>query len=216
MNNDDNKVTDPRAAGTLILKNLGMFNQAAILFEKTVTKDIFYAINLKIANFKKNDEWHIEGELECNSDYYVQFALQSWKVKDEESEYYCYFDLDSDLDKDDESSSYDIANLCGCGDTRTGFFVKTNTPNYFGGTRKWKSITKSATENKVLEDSGFVLSKNGYCFLPVTLDIKKLAEAYGSEDYTEALKPINDAFEKLVKAAPILDKIIQQAITENQ
>jgi hypothetical protein len=201
-----NSMTDPRKAGALILNNIGMFNDAAMLMSETIEVELFKKIDEEIEQWQKENEWHGEGNWygDC-----MWVCPPAWGVDIEDDSWKAYFEFDRK--KGDLADKVELASFCGCGRTRVGFRF-TATSEYFGNKKQWlnfcnKSLPAAASE---LQKLGFTYDK-GFWFLPITLSSTDLAMAYEGDDYAAALQPIRLALDQLKAAQPIFDEIIKSA-----
>ena len=209
----ENIMNDPRKAGSLILNNLGMLNEASLLLEVQIEVEVFRNIQEEIEAWLDESGWHGQGEWDSE---YMWVSPATWKLDNDN-------DNDNDLckavfefdfeKKEPEGSgdSYSLAYFCGYGQVRVGFRF---TPKfeYFGKKKEWtnfcnKSLPAAASG---LQKLGFVYDK-GHWFLPVTLSNADLAVAYEGEDYAEALQPVRRALDQLKKVQPVFDEIIRAA-----
>ena len=198
-------MNDPKKAGALILNNLGMFNEAALLFTDEIEVKIFEKIKEEIEKWCQENDWEGKG------DWYGDPMLVSqptWKL-DNDTRYKASFIFS--YEKDDHVDTYSLASFCGCGKGHVGFWF---TPDfgYFGKKQQWINFCNKSLQAVItrLQKLGFKYDK-GYWFLPVTLSSTNLAVAYEGDDYTEALQPLIDSLDQLKEAQPIFDEIISAA-----
>lgn len=199
-------MTDPRKAGALILNNIGMLNEAALLMTETIEVELFKKIEEEIEQWQVDSEWHGEGNWygDC-----MWVCPPAWAIDPEDDSWKAFFEFNRE--KDDLADIFELASFCGSGGTRVGFRFSA-TSEYFGNKRQWlnfcnRSLPAAASE---LQKLGFTYDK-GFWFLPVTLSSTDLAGAYESDDYAEALRPIRLALDQLKAAQPIFDEIIKTA-----
>lgn len=209
-------MADERKAGALILSNLGMFNEAAILFENVVEPTILEAIDFSVKAFtKENDNW--EGEFgladEDNDCWLAPAAWNTAESKDDDC-YKAWFDID--LINDD--GDYWTALFCKQGSEggEAGFMFNVD-PRSFGGKNSWNSYIKNIDSNMVtkLEKSGFKHQGKGKFFLPVHLDVNEIKaawEKYGDENTEnfaeDCLEPLSLALQTIQDNLVIFDEIM--------
>ena len=201
------ETTNPRKAGALILNNLSMFNEAAILLEQQIEVKIFEVFQEITSDWITKNGWRGEAEW-LNEEENIWMLPIEWQSS-----------LEEDLSQiavfwfgyeNEKTESYNIADLCGCGQSRLGFFFS-----------KGDSIKRSNWKiNKILYEEiseklnilGFKNNGDKYdvWFLPVVLDNTKLAWAYENDDFDEAMQPLLIALDTLLKSRPILDSIVDE------
>ncbi len=174
------QTNNSRKAGALILSNLAIFNDAAILMEQEIEVQIFEKIHYIIQDWMLRHDFN--GETEWNNDN-LWFAPKRWKISSDERDFQC---ASFWFGHEEDSSSYNLADLCGCGQTRMGFyFGKDNVVK----NKIWKNSWQVLPDNslQILDDLGFVFynKAGGQWFLPITLDNSKLASAYEDDDYND-------------------------------
>lgn len=207
-------MSQERKAGELILSQLGMFNEAMVLYGTVIEPAIFKGIDECVENFVHDSEWIGKSHLGPDGSW---VAPKTWlnNQGEEEPERNAWFEIDVIESHDD----YWPALFCGAGTRggQAGFLFKVNN-RIFGGLNPWKKYVNSIITGELmaqLSKLGFKKwgDKNEFFFLPVLLDNKVLAQSwldYG--EFTkddESLAPLNEALEKLKQAAPIFDQIMQ-------
>ncbi|HKK14162.1 MAG TPA: hypothetical protein VKA14_05820 [Gammaproteobacteria bacterium] len=197
-------MSDVGGAGTLILKDMEMFNEAAMLMEK-IEVDIFRYLDETIAAWVNEHGW--EGEYN-SLEGSTSVAPPSWRIPDLED---CFAWFEFENANQDGTDSYDVANLCGCGDTELGFRFRVE-HRIFGGKTPWNNCMKDLPESADgLARLEFRDEGKGVWFLPVHIDKDQLALAYENEDYAEAFTPLLNALGKLKEAVPVLDEVLNKA-----
>ena len=199
------ETTNPRKAGALILNNLSLFNEAAILLEKHIVVKIFevFQDNIEEWSIKNNFKSYI-GWFDKESNLWI--SGKNWYIiNEEETLQVAKFDFGYE---NNETNSYDVADLCGCGQSRLGFFFSKGDDIKASN---WK-IDKNQTDeiSKKINNLGFKNTGDKYnvWFFPVILENTKLATAYENDDFDEAMQPLLDALDSLLKARPILDPLV--------
>ena len=208
-------VADERKAGVLILSNLGMFNEAAVLFEKVVQPAILKAINYSIETFAEENDWDGEFDLAGHNNE-CWLAPLAWNIAEPDDEV-CY------------KASFDIDFINGANDYLTALFCKQGTeggeagfmfnidPRLFGGKTAWNYYIKSINPELIakLEKAGFKRQGKGKFFLPVHLDVNEIKSAwekYGEENMEnfadDALAPLNLALQLIQSYCGTFDEIM--------
>lgn len=202
-------MTDTREAGRIILENLGMFNEAAILYEESIQPEIFKEIEELVKDWADEQGWKHVADWE---DLNIWVAPVEWNASgnNEDAPSKAWFYLGWE---DSDSNSYHLADICGTGQTAMGFWFLVNHPTFVRKT--WNSFLKSIPAiSRNISEIGFVdkgKSKEGVYFLPVTLSHQELATAWVNEDYAACFKPIEDALATLKEAQGIFDELLAKA-----
>lgn len=201
---------EERQAGTLLLSQFKMFNEAAVFFEQQIDPAIWKGIDLCAAAFIKTHGW--EGETDIAESGTFWFAPKAWMADAEYKYFYESFSTSND------DTDYELALLTGCGTRQAQFgFRFLPSKAIFGPDKKLKAIAST-----IDQASRIALSKlkfqdlgKGAFFLPVTLNLALLAECWQENgefppDH-ELFAPLRNALEALEKAVPIFDAIFAAA-----
>ena len=200
------ETSNPRKAGALIINNISMFNEAAILVEEHITGNIFEKFLEIINQWIIKNRW--SGETEWMETENTWASPEDWFIISE-GEKIKIAEFRLDFEKK-ERNSYDIANLCECGDSRIGFYFskgKKKKKKYFNS--KIKNISEKDIKLLSFNNSG---EKYNGLFLPISLNNKDLAADYENDDFEESMKPLHSALEILLKAKNIFDPIVKELI----
>lgn len=195
--------TDERRAGSVILKDLALFNKTSALFEFEIGPAIFTAIGDLVDAWLKNNGW--EGEPEYLRGIWV--CPVNWKGVDEEP----FAKFRFGIRPGTKTKSYDLADQCGVGQTVWGFTFEV-THSWFGGKPAWNTFAKGLgvlTDDVVKK--GWINEGKGAFFRPVTLNAKCLTPAWEADDWTEFLAPLQNALDALVADQALFDNIIKKA-----
>lgn len=205
-------MSEENKAGQLILSQLGMFNEAKILFENTVEPAVLRGIDTCVESYAEDNDWN--GKYELVSEYDCYLAPKTWITNpgEEEPEFKAKFVIDTIDDHDD----YWTADFCGLASQggQAGFMFSVDHAS-FGGKNAWNACAKKIPAELIsqLTKLGFQNQNKGEFFLPVTLNNQLLAQSwleYG--EFTkddDSLIPLCEALEKLKQAVPIFDQIMQ-------
>ena len=113
-----------------------------------------------------------------------------------------------------DNDDYWIALFCGVGsqDGEAGFMFDVASKE-FGGRKAWKNSIQSTLVDD-LKKLGFKQQDGGKFFLPIRLDLTKLATAFEDDepDFEEVLEPLQDALNTLVKASLLLDPLVSPTL----
>ncbi|WAH54238.1 hypothetical protein LMA04_09575 [Pseudescherichia vulneris] len=199
---------EERQAGTLLLSQLKMFNEAVVVFEQQIDPAIWKGIDLCAAAFIKALGWG--GETDYAESGTFWFAPKTWRVDEEYKYFYESFSTSNN------EVDYELALLTGCG-TRQGQFGFRFLPSkaIFGPDKKLKAIASNIDQAARIALSKFQDLGKGAFFLPVTLDLALMAECWQENgefppDH-ELFAPLRSALETLEKAVPIFDAIFAAA-----
>jgi hypothetical protein len=213
-------MADEKKVGSLILNQLGMFNEAVIFFENIVEPAILEAFDKVVENFANENNWHgafdLEGGKDCCLLPSAWIITYPEKEKKGKYEYRARFEIVSINDQDDYWTA------CFCRQASAGGeagFVFSVNHNEFGGVKAWNAyaanIDSGLIAELVNEENGFKKLGTGEFFLPIHLDADKLKsawEAYGNINgdafAKECFEPLNTALETLESTWGIFDKIM--------
>lgn len=201
---------EERQAGTLLLSQFKMFNEAVVVFEQQIDPAIWKGIDLCAAAFIKERGW--EGETDIAESGTFWFAPKAWIVDEEYKYFYESFSTSSD------ETDYELARLTGCGTKQEQFgFRFLPSKAIFGPDKKLRTIASTIDQASriALGKLKFQDLGKGAFFLPVTLDLALLAECWQENgefpsDH-ELFVPLRSALETLEKAVPIFDAIFAAA-----
>lgn len=211
-----------RKAGSLILSQIAMFNEADILFEETVQPEVLGCIDQIVDDFCKNTiRWAGEFDLQDSQDCWL--SLKDWKQSDEkdDSNFIAWFKIAETL----ESGDSWVAVFCNAsvGGSEGGFQFAVN-HSIFGGKQAWKNYI-STLDQKItaeLESLGFKnigRQNEGNYFIPFHLNAETLASAYedvnGLDYEHEAFAPVREALKKIDASIDLFHKIISLAPKNN-
>lgn len=198
--------SEERQAGTLLLSQFKMFNEAVVVFEQQIDPAIWKGIDLCAAAFIKARGW--EGETDIAESGAFWFAPKAWRVDEEYKYFYeSFFTSQNDTD-------YGLALLTGCA-TRQGQFGFRFLPSkaIFGPDRRLKAIASNIDQASRIALSKLTFQDlgKGAFFLPVRLDLALMAECWqenGEFPPDHALfAPLRSALEILETAKPIFEAI---------
>jgi len=110
---------------------------------------------------------------------------------------------------DDDDPSLTLANLCGIGTSSCIMWFEYDVRGK-GTTKAARSIGDKYAES--LKNFGFSAFDKKLCsfYLPLQLDVSKLADAWMNDDYDELMEPLVTALDNLERAVPIFDEFMQE------
>lgn len=207
-----------RQAGTLMLSNLKMFNEAVVAYEEYIDPAFWKGFDLCVELFKKENNW--AGEIELTQKDYLWLAPLDWAIKAEDNDYKYWFSKHLTTAEDVD---YYLAVLT---QTHTeqgafGFQFRLNS-SWFGGSRKMNAYLNNTNQEyrTQLVNLGFEDQGKGNFFLPIILDIRQVADCwkeYGAFPAEhEVFIPLHHALEKLVKSVAIFDSVFSALVIENE
>ncbi len=217
------ETSNERNAGSLILSQIAMFNEAMILFSETVEPEVLSCIDKIVEDFcKKSNKW--TGTFEFKNSYDCYVYLQDWNHSKEleSAEPIAWFAIDIDAEKECE----DFWTAIFCNESRGGIeagFKFSVEHSVFGGKKAWKNYI-SLLDQKItaeLESVGFknIGQNEGNYFISFHLNAETLAAAYNDAnglDYEhETFDPVREALEKIDVSVDLFQKLISQAPTNN-
>jgi len=201
-------MTDTRKAGTMILENLAMFNEAVVLYEKNVHIEIMEELDNTIIRWAEKEGWKGESDWQTDLDYETWIAPAEWNFgKEIEEDFKAWFTL-AHLDED-ATDSYIIADFCGVGETEIGFWFRVK-HQFFGGKTQWNAFAKSISPEiaKQISLLGFLDQGKGSYFLPLHLQYKELASAWDNEDYANVFSPVTTALDTLKRSKSVFEELL--------
>lgn len=207
-----------RQAGTLMLSNLKMFNEAVVAFEQYIDPEFWKGFDLCTERFKNENSW--TGNTGMTQKDYLWLAPQHWAVNAETNTYKYWFENHLTTG---EGVDYSLAVLTQSQTEQGafGFQFKLNS-SWFGGTRKMIAYINNAAQDyrTQLITLGFEDQGKGNFFLPVKLDLSQVTECwkeYGAFPVEhEVFTPLQQALEKLVKSVAIFDELFSSFAAESE
>jgi hypothetical protein len=198
--------SDDRKAGTIILRDLALFNKSAVFFETQIDPFISNKIGQAASSWLETRDWLGETDVAAEPRG-LWVAPRRWA--DGKDDCVAWFMLSRRANS--AGSSYRVADLFGVGQAEFGFRFKVE-QNAFGGARAWKAYAEGLSGlRERLAGRGWVPEGNDAFFRPVILPADKLAAAWEGDDWEEALAPLVEALDGLERDASIFDAIIDGA-----
>lgn len=196
--------TEELKAGSIILKDLGLFNRAAVFLETQIDPEIRAAIKETVDSWLEAKGW--TGESDVSEEFYdLWVAPPHWATSEDDR--LAKFNFGDS----GESNSYGIADLFGVGQTNWGFRFEVN-HGLHGGKAAWNTYAKGIYAlSQRLSEQGWVDESKGSFFWPVVLRADLLAAAWENGDWAEALAPLTQGMDALETSLPIFDAILDGA-----
>ncbi|MFT8209968.1 MAG: hypothetical protein ACMZI0_03900 [Symbiopectobacterium sp.] len=121
---------EERLAGTLILSQFKMFNEAVVVFEKQIEPAFWKGFDQCIHRFIKDNGW--EGEVGFVQKGYCWLAPKAWKLEDDDWKY--WFETHT---AGGDGVDYSLETIAGLGTEQVEFgFCFEIRARHFGGTKK--------------------------------------------------------------------------------
>jgi hypothetical protein len=181
--------------------------------------------DIEAAYAKANDE--IKTELEEATDAIFQKVAKmrdGWKTANSNTLESCWLaPIEWKSNDDEETDSYDLYlglyPVFGTDDTWLSRFANERSDkcaifiwSHLLSDNKLRKLSRSTEFEHLAEQLlpfGFTYDKKGgWTALMISIDQEKLALGFENEDISSALEPIERALENIIKARPILDKIV--------
>lgn len=197
---------DEHCAGAVILKDLALFNKAAVFLENKIQPEICSAVVDLVSDWLKEHGW--KGETDVSDDLEEMWVCPaSWE--EEAGEPFAKFNFGYRTRTD--TNSYQIADLFGVGQSDLGFRFEVNY-GLFGGRNGWKKTVNELGEflDEVIRN-GWGHDGKGEFFRPVTLPAGLLVSSWKSGDWSEALAPLERELDALRADQALFYKIIMRA-----
>lgn len=200
-------MSESRNAGSVILANLAMFDEATLLFESQISPAFLQTFDKVINEFAKKENWFVQASFADDEECW--FALPNWNIGTQKKyDYSAWLVIENCSDED---NSFYLANLCGIGDA-LGFKFRVEA-KHFGGVKKWNNfyLKIGADFQSALAELGFSEQKNGEFFIAIKLDLQKVVQAWEDKAYDEAMQPVIEVLEKIKLAMPIFNELLAKA-----
>lgn len=198
---------DERRAGAVILKDLALFNKAAILFEEKIEPEIRIAISKCVADWIAQRQWKGEHDVSSSlADMWV--CSDEWQVSGDPFAKF-YFAQQTE----GESISYESADLFDVGQTLWGFRFEV-VHSWYGGKPRWNAIFRKGGMADLTDEivaNGWIHQGKGAFFKPLKLPAASLASAWEADDWTEVLNPLEKALDGLWDEADLFARFIRAA-----
>ncbi len=193
-------------AGSAILNDLALFNQATTFLEENIDPVIRTAVGDTVKEWMERKNW--QGDWD-GSDTFTDIAL--WPSAWKEGEDLPFARFRFDYHDEDATNSFEIADLFGSGQTEFGFrFLPQH--SWFGGKLAWNAFAKTITKQiDPLAKAGWLHEGKGVFFRPVTLTAEHVTSAWENKDWSEALKPLTAALDGLESDQALFDSVLYKA-----
>lgn len=204
-----------REAGALAIRNLGVIEHAYQLIDDEISNEMYFGVEKIIeANIPK--EW--KRKLPCleAKSWHADlswFAPQEWNNGDDESEAQFVVWAESPDDNDD---LWCLTQLCRQGEAKLGFRWTGDRKLLMAKQRlsAWKNFaSQQHSKRPILAELGFQYEEaKGSWFIPLSVDVTMLAEAYADGEMECVLEPaIQVCLKCILKAMPEFNSIIEEA-----
>ncbi|MCW2481288.1 hypothetical protein [Candidatus Symbiopectobacterium sp. NZEC135] len=205
-----------RQAGVIILSQLKMFNEAAVVFETLIQPAFWKGFDLCIARFAKKNEWECQLNFSLND--YCWLAPKHWKVG--AKKWKCWFETHT---HQGDGVNYNLAAITGVGvkDAQFGFCFEIQA-SHFGGSKKLDAHINNLDpkyRTTLVNCLDFDDLSGGRFFLPVNVDLDQVIQCWQEfgkfpEDH-EVFASVRDALEKLQEAVYTFDAMFLSSPEES-
>lgn len=194
-----------RSAGDIIVRHIEELEAAVRYARGPMSKALGNAVADLLSEETRRLGWN--GELPRDLNEQIWFAPNEWRAANDSEDYY---DLFIELEDTDCIDGGDATTWIGtfCGFAGAGIRLGLNTNAL--GPKSWKSLLRNESDLiDQLLDAGFLCdAKKGELAVLMTFDRDALAQAFADDDFGEALLPLAQAIERIVKARPLLDQLV--------
>jgi hypothetical protein len=195
-------MSNEKDAGRLILADLALFNEAKVFFEKEIQPAVLDAFNEAVKDWANQHGWSSNAEWDQDNGKLSLWLAPQWSFKDKKggddaNPYFAFYWLDGG-----KSPSYPLADLCGVGSERMGFWFEVKD-------KGWKKAVKPVVADyaEKLKPHKFVLKDIDF-YRPLCLDPARLPDAWSEGDYDEILAPLVETLDALEKSWPIFNDLV--------
>ncbi|MPW45099.1 hypothetical protein [Acinetobacter guerrae] len=206
----------------LIIENIQMLEQANGMINDEITIKLFetvdHVIQDKVESFQ-DGEW--DGYFNFSADY-LAFAPSNWKVVNSNKfnqNFYARYSLGCESEEIGcDSNQWWLSTFLKNDVEHIVFTFYPWQPNFLKSTNKdWKAFANEQNQLKPqIEQLGFKYNANkGSWYLVVDgIEPAVFIDSYENDNLADALTPIVDALNKIEKAHPYFDQIVQAAIAK--
>lgn len=203
---------EERKAGTLILSQFKMFNEASAFFAQYIDPVFFNGFDNYFKQIAERKNW--VGEYEFNKKSCIWFSPKNWQLtvneeKTKEWKYWfeTYYLLDDEID-------YRLSMLTNTSSKQSMFGIRfTVNSGWIGGNRCLNEFSKNISDHHInqLQKLGLTHQGKGNFFIPLKLEIEQIAACW--EEFAsfsiehDVFKPIDELMDKLEKSSTIFDEI---------
>ncbi|MDO8775426.1 MAG: hypothetical protein Q7K57_43305 [Burkholderiaceae bacterium] len=199
-------MNERKEVGRMILADLQLFNQAVVIFGEECEPEIWDHFSMAIQEWTHENGWSCVLNKDITGNW---FSPPEWSHKGDKGCNDANLGFVIDLDA---SPSYFVADLCGIGSAPVGlWFWVTEKALGFENKKAWKKSLQMVAEKYAtrLKPLGFVYDELGF-YLPLSLDPRKLADAWVDNSYEELFEPLVAALDKLKASTPIFNEMLAE------
>jgi hypothetical protein len=196
------------SAGAVIVDHIDEL-EGAMHFAHTVMKAKLGEVTAaEIERHRLEFGW--AGKVSSDLDDTTWLAAEEWRAKDESEnpDDLCdlYIDFDNVSAPDGREPETWVGTFCGFAGAGLQFAFGSNLLNR----REWKAVLR--TEQDVINslvESGFRCDlKDGSLTYPLSIQPSTLSQAFETEEFDDALRPIGEALSEISRARPLLDRLV--------
>lgn len=193
-------------AGGIILRDLELFNRAAIFMEQAIEPLIHSRIDGFFKEWAEVCGWDFDGAGEDDFEE-LWVAPPQWRVDAED--WFAWFQMGRR--EGHSSNSYQIADLFGVGQTEFGLRFRVG-HSHFGGKMAWNAFSHTIGEfGQRLGERGWAYEGKGAFFRPLVLPAALVSQAWESDDWAPTLEPLEKALNSLIDDVSVFDALLTKA-----
>ncbi|MCX9147719.1 hypothetical protein [Erythrobacter sp. WG] len=193
------------SAGAIIVRHIEELEAAVRYARGPMSKALGNAVAELLTDETRRLGWN--GDIPRDLNEQIWFAPNEWRTANDSEDYYDLFIELEDTDCIDGGDTRTwIGTFCGFAGAGIRLGLDTNAL----GPKSWKSLLRKESDLiDQLLDAGFLCdAKKGELAVLMTFDRDALAQAFADDDFDEALLPLAQAIERIVKARPLLDELV--------
>jgi hypothetical protein len=208
------------SAGAVILRDLALFDSAAVYYERIIEPRILEEVTGLIFGWAATVGWGHGAESDDFGGLWI--APPTWQTGIATAGvanggWRAWFELTHHPDSYDDAAvpSYGLTDLCGIGQAQYGLMLVIDQSSF----KDWSTYVKRSTVHDIgrqLRDHGWMSLGKGAFFLPVKLPAERLATAWESEDWSDVLKPLKQALDRVNADFRLFDALLRGAGDESR
>jgi hypothetical protein len=171
------------------------------------------------ANIDGENDWWIDLPNDFSNMDFAPYAPINWHDENANDAYQAWFGLYIDgeypnkmLSKFNEGESFSLVSriIQQSSEAGSGFALWFNLNSAYKKPKKDFEYFVAERAAKVTQTTGFQFFSNGNFYLPFSFDAKTLSEAVRNDDFSDCLKPFDEALAKVKASVPVFTALIQE------
>lgn len=198
---------DTSELNALIVRHIGDLESAMKQAKSQIDGQLERATAQIIDEKRKEFEW--TGEVNRSLDGEQWLAPEPWRTANKsDNSFDLFLILHTDNGIEDFAAETWLSYFIGLNGCELAFVIETNALKV----SRWKAFLRQQEDSIAeLRDFGFTCDlKRGRLALPMGFNQEAIAQAVENEDVNEGLSPLGVALDRIVKARPILDKLVSK------